>query len=114
MKCEGGIFANTSASYHLTSRFFNIFKSRINFIKPVILTGFIFATFVVFTPPAFTATNVPNSPNSIINYTWTKNNGPYIVNGNIYYRYGSLTIEPGTVIKFASATSTLMVHADVV
>lgn len=111
MKHGVEISASTNIT-HLVTRFFNIFKLKSNFLKPVLLTGFLFAAFAVFTPPTLAATNIPSSTYNI-NYTLTKSNSPYIVNGNIYYRSGSLTIEPGTVIKFASATSTLTVHADV-
>ena len=112
MKYDGGMFANTSTSYHLTSRFFNIFKSRIEFLKPALFAGFIFMAFAIFVAPVSASTLAPNT--QTINTVWTKNNGPYIVNGYVYYRFGSLTIEPGTVIKFASATSRLGVHADVI
>lgn len=103
--------ANTN--FVFTNRFFNIFKLKSHFLKPVFLTGFLFAAFAVFATPVFAATNIPSSTYNI-NYILTKSNSPYIVNGNIYYRSGSLIIEPGTVIKFASATSTLIIHADVI
>ncbi len=90
------------------------FKSKKWFLKPAVLAGFIFACFAVFAPQAFAVTNISAPVNSVVNSTWTKSASPYVISGNVYYRYGSLTIEPGTVIKFASATSTLTVHADVV
>lgn len=44
---------------------------------------------------------------------WTKAGSPYVVTGDVYMRFGSITIEPGVVVKFAP-DSTLEVHADVV
>lgn len=44
---------STSANAHVfTNRFFNILKLKSNFPKPVLLTGFLFAAFVVFATPA--------------------------------------------------------------
>ncbi len=74
----------------------------------------LFTTFTLFTTTAFAATNLTNTPNGVINTTWTKAQSPYIISGNIYYRFGSLTVEPGTIVKFASATSSLTIHADII
>ncbi|MFC1775668.1 right-handed parallel beta-helix repeat-containing protein [Patescibacteria group bacterium] len=47
------------------------------------------------------------------NTNWNADNIPYIIDGNIYYRGGTLTIDPGTVIKFTSPESILDIHARV-
>jgi len=81
-------------------------------IFPHFLYSFIFlSAFIGFPLSASAETYVSDS--NWINETWTTANSPYIVDGAIYYRYGSLSIEPGVVVKFATATSSLMVHADV-
>jgi hypothetical protein len=79
----------------------------------IIIFLFVFALFAyIFSAlPANAATPVPNTVS--INEIWTAANSPYIVDGNIYYRFGTLTIEPGTVVKFANASSSLDIHADV-
>lgn len=46
------------------------------------------------------------------NQTWTKEGSPYIIQGNIYVRFGSLTINPGTVVKVVNG-ATVTLHADV-
>lgn len=46
------------------------------------------------------------------NETFTKDEGPYVLDGDTYVRNGNITIEPGTVFKFKPA-ATLTVHADV-
>ncbi len=51
-------------------------------------------------------------PRNIVNAVWTKAGGPYVVHDKVYLRNGTLTIEPGTVVKFAE-DSWLSVHADV-
>lgn len=44
--------------------------------------------------------------------TWTKAEGPYIVDGAASVRFGSFILEPGTVVKFTPGSS-LSFHADV-
>ena len=62
--------------------------------------------------PFFTPVNSSNYPSNqnIGNKVWTKENSPYVVEDAVYIRYGSLTIEPGVVVKFAD-DATLTVHA---
>ncbi|OHA08848.1 MAG: hypothetical protein A3B37_00670 [Candidatus Sungbacteria bacterium RIFCSPLOWO2_01_FULL_59_16] len=50
--------------------------------------------------------------NCAADVTWGSDAIPYIIQGDVYYRFGSVTVAPGAVIKFDSATSTLTVHAD--
>lgn len=47
-----------------------------------------------------------------LNETFTKANGPYVLDGDTYVRNGNITIEAGAVFKFKPA-ATLTVHADV-
>ena len=69
--------------------------------------------FVVAPHAAHAETNIgPRPDGNFGGQTWTKAGSPYVVNGYVYMRYGSLTIEPGTVIKLAPASS-LDVHSDV-
>ena len=49
---------------------------------------------------------------NIGNTTWTKAGSPYIVDGIVSTRLGSLTIDPGVVVKF-TPNSILSLHADV-
>ncbi len=67
-------------------------------------------------PPSFTRITEASYLESIKNNTastvWRKAESPYVIEENIYLRFGVLTIEPGVVVKFASST-TLTIHADV-
>lgn len=80
------------------------------YIQAILFPIFLLAIFA-FSLPVFAQTIVP--PSTVINDTWTPANSPYIVDGEINFRYGTLTIEPGTIIKFNSSTSSLSFHADV-
>ena len=56
---------------------------------------------------ASAATFITPAPggNETWNQTWTKENSPYVVNGSIYVRLGSLTIKSGVVVKFMAGSS---------
>lgn len=46
------------------------------------------------------------------NQTWSAENGPYVIDGDTYFRQGDLTIGPGTIVKFMSG-AVLRVHEQV-
>jgi hypothetical protein len=49
------------------------------------------------------------------NVAWTAAAGPYVVTGQVTIGIGAeLTIEPGTIVKFASTSSSMSVHGGVV
>jgi hypothetical protein len=70
--------------------------------------------FMPATSHAYTVVNAVTYPSNknIGAAVWSQTGGPYVVEGNVYIRYGSLTIEPGTIVKFAPG-AVLAIHASV-
>ncbi|MEK7133554.1 MAG: PxKF domain-containing protein [Patescibacteria group bacterium] len=46
------------------------------------------------------------------NEHFTKAGSPYIIDGFVYFRGGTLVVDSGVVVKFKTATSTLGIHGD--
>lgn len=77
------------------------------------LLAFFFAFASLVPIHVYAETHITPFPgNNAGSQVWTKEGSPYVVTGNVNIRFGSLTIEPGVVVKF-SAASILDVHASV-
>lgn len=66
----------------------------------------------IFPISVFAETVIPAGSNLSWNQTWTKEGSPYIIQGNVYVRFGSITINPGAVVKVMDG-ATVTLHADV-
>lgn len=86
-------------------------------LKKLRVAGVFLFSLLCLTLPQFASASITITPatypgGSMGVQTWTKADGPYIIDGVVSERNGSLTVEPGTVIKF-TAGSSLSLHADV-
>ena len=90
----------------------NILRQRryVLWLKLLFQASFLLAFLLPFSAHAETV--VPAGSNLSWNQTWTKEGSPYIIQGNVYVRFGSLTINPGTVVKLMNGV-TVTLHADV-
>lgn len=77
---------------------------RIFFLLILAPASFLIVYFISYNPASAAIYITPG--NSSVNATCTPSQNLYVIDGNVYYRDGSLTIEPGTIIKFTALKST--------
>lgn len=45
-------------------------------------------------------------------FRFTAADSPYVIDGPVYFQYGTVTVEPGAIIKFRNQSSSLTIHAN--